>query len=134
MKITSHIILILILIHWNNMSLSKTQKILLGVVLVLGLGGAGYYFYSGGSPTTIPVVDIISSGNSQAVGEDILIIVSKLDSISIESSVFSGALFNSLRDYASTLTTEPQGRSNPFAPLGVEGSSQAAAVGIKPAR
>ena len=99
------------------MTLIKSQKMLIGgVVIVITLAGALYYFYSGNS--SVPV-DLLIPGESQAVGQDIIVLIDKLNSISsIDSSLFSSVLFTNLRDFSAILNPESQGKLNPFAPIG----------------
>lgn len=54
------------------------------------------------------------------VGEDILVLVERLNRISIDKDLFSSRLFTSLVDFSTDLYPESQGRSNPFALFGVE--------------
>ena len=99
------------------MSFLKSQKILIGgIILVIILAGALYYFYSGSSSVS---VDFLIPEESQSVGQDIIVLVDKLNSISsIDSSLFSSVLFINLRDFSAILTPESQGKPNPFAPIG----------------
>ena len=95
----------------------KSKKMLIGgVVLVIILFGALYYFYS--SNSSVPV-DILIPQESQTLGQDIIVLVEKLNSISsIDSSLFSSVLFTRLRDFTAILNPESQGKLNPFAPIG----------------
>ena len=97
------------------MSLSKTQKILIGLGALVILGGVLYYFYYGSS--SVPV-DLLLPQESQAVGQDVIVLVEKLNLISIDSSLFSSVLFTSLKDFTVALFPESQGKLNLFAPIG----------------
>ena len=102
----------------NNMSLSpNNKKILIASGILLVVGVLGYYFLSG-SPTDVG--SLLAPSDSQALGQDILILADKLKTISIDSSFLSGALFSNLKDLGVPLNPELQGRSNPFGSLGSE--------------
>src|SRR5436190_1339518 len=82
-------------IHYNkNMSLLNTKNILIVIVLIVIIA-AGYYYFTSSAP--IPV-SILVPTTSEVAGEDILVLVEKLKKVSIDSSLFSGALFSSLKD------------------------------------
>ena len=103
-------------ILYNKMNLSSpnTKKLLIALVVVIILAGAGYYFVSmGGSVDSVANVIIPVQGD--AVGADILVLADKLKSISIDPSVFSGPLFSNLQDKSVPLNPESVGRENPFA-------------------
>ena len=94
------------------MSLSgNTKKILIGLLVVLIIGFLGYYFII---KSSTPVEDLISSPSDQTVGQDILVLVNKLKTISIDSSFLSSALFTNLKDYRARINPEVKGRTNPF--------------------
>ncbi len=97
--------------------ISLTSKnILIPILLVLVLAFLGYYFFSGGTSNTV----IVSDQSGAPLGQDILVLADKLNSLSIDPSVFSSALFTTLVDFNSSLIPEPQGRINPFAKIGVD--------------
>ncbi len=64
----------------------------------------------------------VSSDDSTTtpIGQDILSLLSSFQSVSIDSTLFSSPLFQSLKDFSVALSPEQQGRSNPFAPIGTE--------------
>ena len=103
------------------MSSPNTKKILIGLA-VLVLGGLGYYFFFSSS-STVPVGLLVPS-DGQVVGQDVLVLVEKLRTISIDQNVFSEALFTSLQDRTVSLTPESQGRQNPFALIGLDAPVQ----------
>ena len=86
-------------------------------VLVLAVG---YYIYSQNvsTPTDAAVFD--TTVTSQIVGQDILALVEKLRTVSLNPAIFSSTLFNNLRDYSIPINPEARGRPNPFAPIGVD--------------
>lgn len=99
------------------------KKILIAVIVLGALGAAWYYFY-GNSEIDLSVMDL---SDTSVVGQNILILTEKLKYIEIDPAIFSGALLANLRDFRVPLTSEVQGRPNPFAPFGVD-------VGVVPHR
>ena len=100
------------------------QKILIGFLTLVLFGAFGYY------DLFIKKTDIPASADlsgTVVVGQDILDLVDKLNMISIDSSLFSGALVSNLKDFSATLLPEQEGRFNPFLPVGIE-NGQAPAV------
>ena len=98
----------------------KNKKILIAVVALLVLGGAGYYFFSQGSLSA--PTDFIVPSSDTPVGQDVLVLIDKLKGISIDSSFFAGAMFSALRDFTTKVIPEPQGKDNPFQAIGAETS------------
>ena len=103
------------------MKLSTSAKILIGIVVLLLLGAGGYYFYYSDS-TAIPLEGTTAESDA-SVGQDILDLVAKLDAVKIDSTLFAGPLFSSLKDIEIPITPEVAGRGNPFAPIGAETGS-----------
>ena len=96
---------------------TNIKKILIVSLGLIILGFLGYYFLIRSSTD---ISSLITPYLSETVGQDILIQVDKLKTISIDSSFLTEGLFNNLKDFSTPLIPESQGRSNPFAPIGVE--------------
>ncbi|MBI4155754.1 MAG: hypothetical protein HY507_00800 [Candidatus Zambryskibacteria bacterium] len=94
------------------------KKIFIGLPIVIILSFLIYSFFFDSKLSVSPLAE-----NSPMVGQDILTLVEKLKTISIDPSILSSSLFISLKDFGILLTSEPQGRSNPFAPIGAEFSA-----------
>lgn len=98
------------------MNTNSMQKIYVAIATILILGYFGYsIFWSSPSATTDPGLS-----GTVIVGQDILSLVARLKTISIDQSFFSSPLFVNLQDFSVALFPESQGRANPFAPIGVE--------------
>jgi hypothetical protein len=113
---------------------SNNRQKILTYVLVLVLIAAGYYYYNlyGGSSITAGVV---STDYSAPVGEDILLLVQKMDRVNIDESVFTSRLFTNLIDSSISVNQEEKYRPNPFAPLGNNtASAQSSGVLFAPNR
>ncbi|MBA3550904.1 hypothetical protein H0W32_01705 [Patescibacteria group bacterium] len=57
----------------------------------------------------------ISDGD--VVKKDLMALLDKIESISLDGSIFADRAFTSLQDFSVTLVPETPGRANPFAPL-----------------
>ncbi len=97
-----------------------SQKTLIILIVLVVVAFVGYNLMSS-TPVEEGVEATTTSGD--IVGGDILSLVEKLKMITIDSSIFSSALFASLRDSSAPLTPEIQGRPNPFAVIGSDVSS-----------
>jgi hypothetical protein len=110
----------------NTPKLSQ-KNIIIGIVCLVALSVLIYMFFIK-SDDNLVVVDVITaqnagiSANSGAVGQDIILLVDKFEAVSIDTSLFSSSLFNSLKDFSVTVSPESQGRKNPFILVGVESS------------
>ncbi len=51
------------------------------------------------------------------IKKDLFALLDKIESISLDGSIFTDKAFISLQDFSVTLVPETPGRSNPFAPL-----------------
>lgn len=96
-----------------------SQKIIASLAIMLALVGLGYYVFTS---TEIPVADI-SLSEQEVLGQEIIILASKVENISFDQSVFASTIFSSLVDYHLPLNPESQGRSNPFGLIGTDGGS-----------
>ena len=97
-----------------SQSIQKTIVILVAVLLVVYIGY--------GLVTSTPDASAVDP-NADTSSQDILSLVDRLSKISIDQSVFSSPTFTSLVDFSVGIINEDKGRPNPFAPIGVENSS-----------
>ena len=96
----------------------KTQKIFIALVVFLLLGFIGYKLF-----VQAPAVDsTVAASETNTVGQDILVLVKKLDALSIDQNIFSSSMFTNLRDFTQAIFPESRGRLNPFATIGSDGS------------
>lgn len=54
------------------------------------------------------------------VGQEIISLLGELESIKLDVTIFEKESFRTLIDFGQTINSEPVGRGNPFAPIGVE--------------
>lgn len=97
------------------MDFLRKHKTSIGVLIIVVLLFIGYGAFFGGGDEEVLVSE---SATAAPVGGDLILILGRLQSLSLEASVFENPLFRSLVDFGIELSPEPVGRPNPFAPLG----------------
>lgn len=121
--------------------MSKKIKIFaligLGIIVIIIIGS----FIGGSSDTPTTTSPLGSSvagvstttANGSAVPNDFSLLLSTVKSISIDTSIFTNPIYQSLRDHPINLGTEDVGRPNPFAPVGIDiGTISGTAVSSAP--
>lgn len=88
------------------------QKVIVALVVITAFGYVAFTTLTG----DVPLEEGVSIISPQ--GEEILILADKLETIDINTDLFSSPLFTSLVDISIPIIEEPKGRSNPFAPIG----------------
>ena len=89
-----------------------TKTLLLGAVIVVVLGVAYMYLFSG-----TPQAPVTATTPTGAAEQQFLSVAAELQPISFDTTIFSDPRFTSLVDITVPLAPEPQGRPDPFAPL-----------------
>jgi len=99
-------------------SILKYKKIIIGIVVI----GVAFFIYSTYfKPEGGPLVMVDSQAKRQfAAGKEILTLLIDLKSIELDGSIFEDGSFKSLEDFSLPIDPEPKGRTNPFAPIGVQ--------------
>jgi hypothetical protein len=96
----------------------KSNTIILIVATLIVAAGAYWYFFTG-TGNEPPLTTTTSGNDSQAQFQTL---VSELQPISFDTSIFSDPRFMALVDLATPVTPESAGRPDPFAPVpGVSG-------------
>jgi hypothetical protein len=97
-------------------NLFKNTKVLGGIGAAVLIGVLLYYYYGGsGSSATL------TQPGSSPASEELLLTLGSLRSITLDPSVLEDPLFAALSDFGVTIPSQPTGRRNPFAPVGVGG-------------
>ena len=94
----------------------KYKYSLIFITLIVG----GYFVYvTFGSPS-VPEGLLTQSAtvDGTAAGQEILQILADIQNINLDTSIFQDDKFNSLVDFTQGVTSEPQGRRNPFEQIG----------------
>jgi hypothetical protein len=93
----------------------KKNSILVGGIVVVFLGLVIYLnFFAGG-----PSGELLSSTEQASpVSQELLVVLSSLNTIRLDDSIFRDPAFQSLTNFGVELPPENVGRRNPFLPLG----------------
>ncbi len=104
------------------MSGNKILNLALGLLLVLA--AVFVYFYWRSEPADPGGLYSASElagedGEFSAANREFLTILDTLNAIRLDAAILNNPHFQNLKDFSVTLTPEPLGRDNPFAPFGV---------------
>jgi hypothetical protein len=92
-------------------ALEQNKKTLaVAVLLLLGLFLYNSFF-AGPVPEVVP---------AESLGADLLKTSNNISKATLSRDLFSESGYRLLSDFSTALVSEPQGRSNPFAPIGQE--------------
>jgi hypothetical protein len=94
---------------------SNKGKIALVALLLL----VGFLAYNYFLPKRAGAEDQLVSDAPQGtlIGEDLLRVLDKIESIKLDKNIFADRTFLSLQDLSVDIVPQPTGRTNPFAPL-----------------
>lgn len=95
----------------------KKSTIIIIVVLIIA---ACVYFYFEGFPTGssgLLQTQTNADTDAEAVGTQVLGLLNQIQSLSIDTSLFSDPAYLTLQDYSVVIPPVPVGRNDPFAPL-----------------
>lgn len=90
------------------------QKTILITLAALVVAGGAYWYFFTGSGNDAPLTAITGSGVSQTRFQTL---VSELQPITFDTSIFSDPRFLALVNISTDLTPESTGRLDPFAPV-----------------
>lgn len=90
---------------------ASLQKLLIYIGTLVFVAFIGYRLFT----NQVPIQTELTQ--SEVVGQDIISLVEQLKMVSIDKSIFSSDIFNSLIDFNVTINPENKGRINPFAPI-----------------
>lgn len=98
----------------NSFHISRTIAIFIVLGLIV-LAAIGYTLMQGGSEDDVILTD---DGAATASEANFITLASELDAIRFDTTVLSDPRFIGLADIHTAITPEPQGRADPFGPLG----------------
>lgn len=102
------------------MNQKTKQIIVIIIIIIIAFFGFQWFFGSNSSQDFTLVAD--QTKNSFIDGQTILVLLGKLNKVTLDDSVFSNKVFNSLINFERPIQDQVIGRKNPFLPLGVDGS------------
>lgn len=88
------------------------HKVIAGVGIVLILGAVWYGLSASSAPPPILQTEAKNPAEQQLVAT-----LLTLRAVTLSGTIFSDPVFMSLKDFSTTIQSEPAGRPNPFAPL-----------------
>ncbi len=95
----------------------KNIPLVIGFLVVVG----GLYVYLNFFAGSASEALLATTADSQSpVSQDLLVTLSNLHTIKLDSSIFSDPLFQSLTSFGVELPPENVGRRNPFLPVGTQ--------------
>ncbi len=106
--------------------LQKYKKLFIALLVVV-LVFIGFQFFKGNTDTSgltsQPVAGVVPEE-----GGDLISLLLELKSIKLDTSILQNPVFLTLQDFSVELASEPVGRLNPFAPIGVGASPAGSAT------
>ncbi len=96
---------------------SNTKKITVAVILTFILAFAVYFFFFRSTEVAIVLDEFGNPVQAQVVGQDLIDLLSELQSVKLDDSLFVSPAFLGLVDSSVLLSPQPQGRENPFSPI-----------------
>ncbi len=93
----------------------RYQTVLLFVLIVVVAFVAYQYLLA---PSSESALTATNSLNANGPDQDLIALLLELKSLRLDNVLFDDSIFKSLQDFSKDLVGEPQGRPNPFAPLG----------------
>jgi len=102
------------------MSFLKNKKLLAIIFIFI----AAFVVYAVMTPSenfeALPIMEV--SGTS-GIGQDLVVLLSELNSINLDVSVLANPLLRELKDFGVEIVPQPISRKNPFAPFEVSATS-----------
>ncbi len=91
---------------------------IIGLLLAGGLLVYIVFFKNQEATTSSLLVSKRTDAVSESVAvTELLLVLKRLEELSLDTSIFSDRAYRSLRDYSVSIDAVPQGKENPFAPL-----------------
>lgn len=97
-----------------SMQFIRDNKMYIAGILLVVMGLWIYMAYFSGSSSD---ATLTSDQSVSPLSPDILLTLSKLHTITLDSSIFTDPIFLSLSDYGVAIPPQNAGRRNPFAPI-----------------
>lgn len=95
----------------------QSKKTITFLIIIIFFGYFGYRVFLKNNSS---VDNFLPQSQS---GQDIVNLTQKLQNSSIDQSIFTSALFMSMKDFTVSILPEEKGRPNPFAPIGSDSTS-----------
>ncbi len=103
---------------------AQIKQIIIAIVIILVAFFAFKTFFGNETPNDQSLISQSSESSYLAGGEEILVLLGKLNAIQLDSSIFSNRVFMSLTSFERPLEEQITGRPNPFLPIGRDSVSR----------
>lgn len=107
-------------------NLLKYKKILIWVGVVIVAFIVYSMFFTGDDKAANGGIVSLQAVDAQfAAGREIIALLTDLKALKLNGDIFQSNAFRSLEDFSLPVAPEPQGRQNPFAPIGTDSTDSA---------
>ena len=96
---------------------STPHKTWIWVTVIIVVAAIGYFYFTGSSAPASSTLVSSPESDSAAVGAQVLSLLNQIQSLKIDTAIFSDPGYQTLRDYSVAIPPVNVGRPNPFAPL-----------------
>jgi hypothetical protein len=94
------------------------MKSIITIVIIVAIALIAYFYYEGSAPSASnSLLSASAAPASGDIGKQVLNLLSQIQSLRIDSTLFSDPGFQTLRDFSVAIPPQNVGRANPFAPL-----------------
>ncbi len=97
---------------------AKTKQTIIAVIVIAVAFFGFKMFFTSDIPADQGLITQNAEDSYLANGEDILVLLGKLNNIQLDNSLFSNKIFLSLTSFERPLEEQVLGRPNPFLPIG----------------
>ena len=101
----------------------KTKQIIISAVIIIVAFVVFKLFFSSNVASDTTLVADQTNSSEFTDGQTILVLLSSLNKVTLDTSIFSNSIFNSLVDFERPIQDQAIGRQNPFLPIGVDSST-----------
>lgn len=98
----------------------KTKKIILAVVVIVIAFILFQNIWGGKNSSDSSLVTDNAVINQSVDGQAVLLLLNRLNKVSLDSAIFSNKAFSSLVSFEQTIPDQAIQRPNPFAPIGTD--------------
>ncbi|MDE2041121.1 MAG: hypothetical protein KGI59_01905 [Patescibacteria group bacterium] len=92
----------------------SSKKPYLIILAVVAIGAVAYFYYQG---TAAPASATLDQSPANDVSAQVIALLQQIQSLHIDTTLFSDPAYATLRDYSVPIQSENVGRVNPFAPV-----------------
>jgi hypothetical protein len=96
------------------MQFINDNKYYIGLIVIILVGLWAYMTYYQGPSSD---ASLSSDDTGSPLSQDVLVTLSHVKAITLDPSIFSDPVYQSLNDFGVTIPLQPIGRRNPFAPV-----------------